>query len=89
MREFMHSPFESKSCDTCHQPAKDGKVVLTAASVKELCVTCHDERPKKIQNAKVQHPGAQGRLHGLPQPARGQDSRLHSSRSGDRLPRLP
>jgi len=60
MREFQHSPFESKSCDTCHQPAKDGKVVLTAASVKELCVTCHDEQAKKIQSAKVQHPGAQG-----------------------------
>lgn len=60
MRAFQHSPFEAKACDTCHQPAKDGKVVLTAASVKELCVTCHDGQAKKIQSAKVQHPGAQG-----------------------------
>jgi predicted CXXCH cytochrome family protein len=60
MREFMHSPFESKACDTCHQAPKDGKVVLTAASTKELCATCHDEQVKQIQNAKVPHPGAQG-----------------------------
>jgi len=60
MREFMHAPFEAKSCDTCHQPAKDGKVVLTTASVKELCVQCHDDVAKRIQSAKVQHPGAQG-----------------------------
>lgn len=60
MRAFMHSPFEAKACDTCHQPAKDGKVVLTAASTKELCATCHDEQVKKIESAKVPHPGAQG-----------------------------
>jgi predicted CXXCH cytochrome family protein len=47
MRAFMHSPFESTSCDTCHKPAKDGKVLLTAASVKELCVTCHDDEAKE------------------------------------------
>ena len=61
MRSFQHNPFESKSCDTCHQPAKDGKVVLTAATVKALCVTCHDD-PKYRGTLDVaqQHPGAQG-----------------------------
>ena len=60
MQAFQHNPFESKSCDTCHGPAKDGKIVLTQASVKELCVTCHSDKAEQIEKAKVQHPGAQG-----------------------------
>jgi predicted CXXCH cytochrome family protein len=34
--------------------------VLTQKDVKSLCVMCHDEQAKKIENAKVQHPGAAG-----------------------------
>ena len=60
LQAFLHNPFENKMCDTCHQPAKDGKVVLTAADSKALCVTCHEEQAKQIATAKVQHPGAQG-----------------------------
>ena len=60
MQKFTHPPFADKSCDTCHQPAKDGKVVLTQSDSKALCVTCHDEQAKKIDSAKVPHPGAQG-----------------------------
>lgn len=60
MQTFLHVPFESKMCDSCHQPAKDGKVVLTNADSRALCLTCHDDQGKKIESAKVQHPGAQG-----------------------------
>jgi len=60
MARFAHPPFADKSCEMCHAPAKDGKVVLTQASVKELCVTCHDDKAKLIDSAKVQHPGAAG-----------------------------
>ena len=60
MRQFLHPPFADKSCDTCHAPAKDGKVVLTQADVKSLCVTCHDDKAKQIESAKVPHPGAAG-----------------------------
>jgi predicted CXXCH cytochrome family protein len=60
MQKFVHMPFGMKQCDVCHQPAKDGKVVLTQASAKELCVTCHSDVEKKIENAKVPHPGAMG-----------------------------
>jgi predicted CXXCH cytochrome family protein len=60
MAKFLHPPFADKSCDMCHAAAKDGKVVLTQAKVKDLCVTCHDEQAKKIETAKVQHPGAAG-----------------------------
>jgi predicted CXXCH cytochrome family protein len=60
MRAFMHAPFEAKGCDTCHAPAKDGKVVLTNADVKALCITCHDDKAKEIDSAKVPHPGAAG-----------------------------
>jgi len=60
MARFVHAPFEGNSCDTCHAPAKDGKVVLTQPDVKSLCVTCHDDKAKLIDAAKVQHPGAAG-----------------------------
>src|SRR5579871_130659 len=60
MAKFMHPPFADKSCDTCHAAAKDGKVVLTQASAKELCLTCHSDKAEQIEKAKVQHPGAAG-----------------------------
>jgi predicted CXXCH cytochrome family protein len=60
LQKFAHPPFADKTCEICHAPAKDGKVVLTQADAKALCVTCHDEQAKKIEAAKVPHPGAQG-----------------------------
>jgi len=60
MAKFTHPPFADKQCDVCHAPAKDGKVVLTQTDAKALCVTCHDDKAKLIETAKVQHPGAAG-----------------------------
>ena len=60
MAKFQHVPFQGNGCDTCHAPAKDGKVVLTQADAKTLCLTCHDDKAKLIDAAKVQHPGAAG-----------------------------
>jgi predicted CXXCH cytochrome family protein len=60
MQAFLHNPFENKLCESCHQAPKDGKVVLTQADSKALCVSCHAEEAKKIDSAKVPHPGAQG-----------------------------
>ena len=60
MAKFLHPPFAEKSCDSCHAPAKDGKVVLTQANAKDLCVTCHSDKAEQIEKAKVQHPGAAG-----------------------------
>lgn len=60
MAKFLHPPFADKQCDVCHAPAKDGKVVLTQSDAKSLCVTCHDEKAKQIDSAKVPHPGAAG-----------------------------
>src|SRR5215469_5924754 len=60
MAKFVHPPFGEKTCEVCHEPAKDGKVVLTQSDVKALCVTCHDDKAKLIETAKVQHPGAAG-----------------------------
>ena len=60
MAKFMHPPFADKQCEVCHAPAKDGKVVLTQANVKDLCVTCHSDKAEQIEKAKVQHPGATG-----------------------------
>ena len=60
MQAFTHNPFENKMCDSCHQAAKGGKVVLTQADAKSLCLTCHDDKGKAIETAKVPHPGAHG-----------------------------
>ena len=60
MQAFAHPPFADKSCEMCHAPAVNGKVVLTQKDVKSLCVTCHDDKAKLIETAKVQHPGAAG-----------------------------
>jgi len=60
MARFLHPPFADKSCDLCHAAAKDGKVVLTQTNVKGLCLTCHADKGKLIESAKVQHPGAAG-----------------------------
>ncbi len=60
LQAFTHNPFENKMCESCHKPAKDGKVVLAAASAKDLCITCHADKVKQISDAKVQHPGAAG-----------------------------
>ncbi len=60
MQAFTHNPFENKMCESCHQPAKDGKVVLVQKDVKAICLSCHDDKGKLIETAKVQHPGAQG-----------------------------
>jgi len=60
MAKFQHPPFADKNCEMCHAPAKDGKVVLTQTDVKALCITCHDDKAKQIESAKVQHPGAAG-----------------------------
>jgi predicted CXXCH cytochrome family protein len=62
MQAFVHSPFEGGkgSCASCHQAPKDGKIALTQASAKELCVSCHADKPEQIEKAKVQHPGAAG-----------------------------
>ena len=61
MQVFVHAPFSDKdSCATCHKPAENGKVVLTEKDSKSLCLTCHDEKGKQIESAKVPHPGAMG-----------------------------
>ena len=60
MAKFVHAPFVGGGCDTCHAPAKDGKVVLTQADAKTLCLTCHDDKGKLIDSAKVAHAGAAG-----------------------------
>jgi predicted CXXCH cytochrome family protein len=60
MAKFLHPPFAEKSCDTCHAAPKDGKVVLTQAEPKTICITCHSDKAEQIEKAKVQHPGAAG-----------------------------
>ncbi len=58
LQAFVHDVFQG--CDTCHAPAKDGKVVLNQPKVNDLCTTCHAEQAETIAKAKVQHAGAQG-----------------------------
>ncbi len=58
---FVHAPYSDKdSCSTCHNAPVNGKVVLTQKDSKTLCLTCHEDKGKQIETAKVQHPGAMG-----------------------------
>lgn len=59
MAKFRHAPFAERQCEICHAPSKDGKVVLTQTDAKSLCLTCHADEVKKMESAKVPHPGAQ------------------------------
>ena len=81
MLAFLHPPLKAgrESCSSCHEPPQDGKVVLTKASPKELCLECHPGTAEQIRKAKVQHPGAlidcaechnahAGQTPGLPKP---------------------
>lgn len=60
LNKFTHSPFASGGCDTCHLAPKDGKIVLTTSTNKELCLQCHSDKGETIEKSKVQHPGAAG-----------------------------
>jgi predicted CXXCH cytochrome family protein len=72
IQRFVHAPFGEKQCEVCHQEAQDGKVVLTQASAKDLCSTCHAEQAQKIATATVQHPGAMGECTDCHSPHAGQ-----------------
>jgi len=60
MQAFVHPPFGEKLCEVCHEAPKNGKVVLTQAKVRDICVGCHSDQADKIEQSKFQHPGAQG-----------------------------
>jgi predicted CXXCH cytochrome family protein len=60
MQAYLHPPFAERQCEVCHNAPKDGKVVLTQTESRQLCLTCHDDKGKLIETAKVQHPGAAG-----------------------------
>jgi predicted CXXCH cytochrome family protein len=83
MAKFTHMPFAGGQCDSCHQPAKDGKVVLTAATAKEVCLTCHADKAEQIEKAKVQHPGAAGDCTDCHNPHAGNSPGLPKSNSVD------
>ena len=58
----VHSAM-NKGCLSCHEVRvnKDiTRVKLITATPVSLCVTCHDEKAKAIDSAKVPHPGAAG-----------------------------
>ena len=60
MAKFTHPPFQQGTCEVCHAPPKNGKVVLTQSDTKSLCGACHDDKVKLVAAAKVPHPGAMG-----------------------------
>ena len=55
MAEQAHGPFGARECDSCHKAPKDGKVVLTEASVSALCFGCHADVEEKYRKSKFQH----------------------------------
>ena len=90
MAKFHHPPFADKTCEICHAPAKDGKVVLTQASAKELCATCHDDRRRRSKLRRCSIPGAAGECTDCHNPHAGATPGfIAEDRSGQHLPGLP
>jgi predicted CXXCH cytochrome family protein len=71
VQRFAHSPFAKNSCDICHLPPVDGKIVLTKTDSNALCGSCHEEVVQKIKSAKVQHTAAKGKCIGCHDPHAG------------------
>jgi predicted CXXCH cytochrome family protein len=55
----QHLPFADRQCEKCHQAPQAGKVKLAAASVSELCESCHVQFKKRFEDAQVQHTALQ------------------------------
>jgi predicted CXXCH cytochrome family protein len=55
----QHLPFADRQCEKCHQAANQGKIKLAAASVSELCETCHVQFKEHFEEAQVQHTALQ------------------------------
>jgi predicted CXXCH cytochrome family protein len=51
----QHPPFASRQCENCHQSPQDGKVRFVAATVNELCESCHTQFKASFASAKVKH----------------------------------
>jgi predicted CXXCH cytochrome family protein len=55
----QHRPFADRQCEKCHQALQGGKVKLAAATMSELCESCHVQFKKRFEEAQVQHAALQ------------------------------
>ena len=89
LQKYVHPVFDAQSCPTCHEAPKDGKVVLNQADSRALCVSCHDEAAKKMEAAKVQHPGTAGECTQCHNPHAGRYPENVAAQPGGCLRELP
>ncbi len=64
--ELHPCAFRSGACDTCHQPAKDGKVVLTQTEPKAHLCHLSQRAGREDREGQGATSGSAGRLHHLP-----------------------
>lgn len=55
MLPIMHEPFAERDCSSCHEPAKNGKLVLRNDGFSELCLQCHAETRELLNSAPYVH----------------------------------
>ena len=70
MAKFLHPPFADKSCDTCQQPAKDGKVDLDPGQRQRALRNLPLRQGRADRKSKGAASRRGGRMHRLPQSAR-------------------
>ena len=52
MQKFVHLPFGERQCETCHQPAKDGKVVLLRRAPRNFALLAMPTRKSRLTAPK-------------------------------------
>ena len=55
-QKFMHGPAAVGSCTQCHDPHESAQKGLLKAPVRDLCLKCHADFAKTLQEAPMVHP---------------------------------
>lgn len=53
---FMHGPVVLGACTKCHDPHESAEKALLQGPVRELCLKCHADFAKAMEEARIVHP---------------------------------
>jgi predicted CXXCH cytochrome family protein len=76
LQKQLHPVFGPRTCSTCHDAPKAGKVVLKQFDSRALCASCHPEAVRQMEAARVPHPGAAGECTQCHNPHAGKYAKL-------------
>ncbi|MFQ5776786.1 MAG: cytochrome c3 family protein, partial [Terriglobia bacterium] len=55
INNFVHSPFEEKACDTCHEAPQEGQLAFVEGARRDLCLFCHAEKQELLEQSPFVH----------------------------------